>query len=432
MRDDTVREELQTKIVPGPVSRVASIPPPSAGPTSPPKPVKLDPPLAPPPKRVETASLAAPKTSPTLVDFQLKEPAVPEWRLQMQNAVQQRRGSTPASAEPVLSPVTPGRKAPVATPTMADSNVDPRMAAALKRIEHSRKSFVTGSPTVRKPMTSVPKPAPPMRPFAPDAVSRGSAAAAVARARVPMPQTSAPLPARPVLAEVPPAPELPAPEPPAPTPIEMPALSRELPEPIIRLKRDTNKLPPMEETRQEEIPPKPALFEQQTDEPVEIAPIRIKSEHLHIDSESEAEEEYDEEIEDLAPFSMRFGAGLFDLIIGSFASLVLLSPLAFNYGDWFSPAAILTACGTLAVVMFLYMTVCVGFFGKTPGMRLFSLELVDAAENEYPTLHQAAINSSVFLLSLVFAGAGFATMFFNEEKRALHDLLSGTVLVREF
>ena len=82
--------------------------------------------------------------------------------------------------------------------------------------------------------------------------------------------------------------------------------------------------------------------------------------------------------------------------------------------------------------MFLYMTVCLGFSGKTLGMRLFSLELVDAAENEYPTLHQAAVNSAVYILSLIFGGTGFLTVFFNEERRAAHDLLSGTILVREF
>jgi uncharacterized RDD family membrane protein YckC len=65
-------------------------------------------------------------------------------------------------------------------------------------------------------------------------------------------------------------------------------------------------------------------------------------------------------------------------------------------------------------------------------MRLFSLELVDAIENEYPTLRQAAVNSAIFLLSLGVLGAGFLTAFFNEERRALHDLLSGTILVREF
>jgi uncharacterized RDD family membrane protein YckC len=92
----------------------------------------------------------------------------------------------------------------------------------------------------------------------------------------------------------------------------------------------------------------------------------------------------------------------------------------------------LIVVGAFALINFVYMTACLGFFGKTFGMRLFSLELVDASENEYPTIKQAAISSAVFLLTLPLAGAGFLPVLFNEENRALHDLLSGTILVREF
>ena len=82
--------------------------------------------------------------------------------------------------------------------------------------------------------------------------------------------------------------------------------------------------------------------------------------------------------------------------------------------------------------MFAYLTVCIGVYGRTLGMRLFSLEIIDADENEYPTFHQAAVSSAVYLLSLPLLGAGFVTIFFNEEKRAAHDLLSGTIIVNEF
>ena len=162
-----------------------------------------------------------------------------------------------------------------------------------------------------------------------------------------------------------------------------------------------------------------------------IKRIQIRAENFDVD-DLETPSTTSEEIEDLAPFSMRFGAGLFDLIIGGFAGMLVLSPIAFTNGDWFTLAGLGTFAATAAIVTFLYMTVCLGFFGKTMGMRLFSLELVDAVENEYPTLRQAAVSSSIFLLSLVFGGAGFLSVFFNEEKRALHDLLSGTILVREF
>ena len=72
-----------------------------------------------------------------------------------------------------------------------------------------------------------------------------------------------------------------------------------------------------------------------------------------------------------------------------------------------------------------------GLLGKTFGMRIFSLELIDADANVYPTTHQAAVSSAVYLLSMAFGGLGFLTVLFNEEKRAVHDIVSGTLLIRD-
>jgi uncharacterized RDD family membrane protein YckC len=230
---------------------------------------------------------------------------------------------------------------------------------------------------------------------------------------------------------------------PAKAPVNAPAKPKLVPPPQpIEKARDTNKLPPLVEPIPVAETPVPAAKPIETVTPIpetpaasgplpEIKRIQIKAD---VTEEPIAQpfDDYNEDIEDLAPFSMRFGAGLFDLIIGSFASLLLLSPIAFAGTTYTTAAALMTFGATTAIVMFLYMTICLGFFGKTMGMRLFSLELVDALENEYPTLRQAAVNSAIFLISLCVAGAGFLTVFFNEERRALHDLLSGTILVREF
>jgi uncharacterized RDD family membrane protein YckC len=129
---------------------------------------------------------------------------------------------------------------------------------------------------------------------------------------------------------------------------------------------------------------------------------------------------------------MRFNAGLFDVIIGVFAGLILLSPFIVSGGSWMSLSGFFAIAASVAIVMFLYLTISLAFFGRTLGMRISSLELVDVEENAYPTLHQAAVNSAVFLLSLTFAGIGFIPMFFNEERRAAHDILSGTILIREY
>src|SRR5690606_36920318 len=104
MRNDNVREELQTKITSGPLSRskvaaspsvekaIEPVPAPKAE-TALPKPLEIA-------ERTQetvpggpTSGLRQPaKTSPTLVGFQSKQAAIPEWRLQMQNAVRQRMG----------------------------------------------------------------------------------------------------------------------------------------------------------------------------------------------------------------------------------------------------------------------------------------------------------------------------------------------------
>lgn len=408
MMNDTVREELQTKITPGFVlrSETNAASPPARQPM-PPRPAMI---ASPSPKRVDTAGLRAPKTSSTLVEFQNKNAALPDWRIQLQNAVQRRKGGQNVSADASNNgnqfPTNGGAalRAEVVQPvTKATPEVsDPRVANAMRRIEESRKAFLEPHAAARKAMTSRPAS---MRPFGVVSPTGNASNAAPALSGI----------------NTPPKPKL----------VNLPVPMAE--------KRDTNKLPPIERVQDlATIIDDPVIEKvenvesgQLPTEFAEIKRIRIRAETTEIETD-ETPDNYTDEIEDLAPFSMRFGAGLFDLIIGTFAALLILSPFAVTNGNWFTTAGLLIVAGTTAIVLFLYMTACLGFVGKTMGMRLFSLELVDAVENEYPTIHQAAVNSSVFILSLVFAGAGFLTVLFNEEKRALHDLLSGTILVREF
>ncbi len=140
----------------------------------------------------------------------------------------------------------------------------------------------------------------------------------------------------------------------------------------------------------------------------------------------------EDEAEEIAPFAYRFNAGLFDFIISGFLSLILLSPfMVLGGGNLFTIEGLFAFLATCSIVMFLYITAAVGLIGRTLGMGLFSLEMIDASDNDYPTFHQAAVSSSLYLVSLALGGIGFATMFWNDEKRAVHDLVSGTIVVRE-
>ncbi len=402
MMHDSVREELQTKITPVVLPRIVSReqPKPVREPI-PQRPLMVAMPIA---KRTETADLAVSKTSPTLVEFQNKNASLPDWRLQLQNAVQQRKGGQSvisAQNDDRTYPTNGGAalKAEIVmppAPEVAQNISDPRVANAMRRIDQSRQTFSEPQVAPKKPVMARPAPA---RSFPFDVVAPSSrTATAAAPARTP------------VTSEAMPRPKLVVP---------------------VAEKRDTNKLPPIERViKIEDLVEEKVTSGALASEFAGIGRIQIKAEHHEID---EADVEiFDDEIEDLAPFSMRFGAGLFDLIISGFASMVILAPFAFTVSSWSTASGVLIFAATCAIVSFAYMTTCLGFFGKTMGMRLFSLELVDAVENEYPTLQQAAINSSIFLVSLPVCGAGFAAAYFNEERRALHDLVSGTIIVREF
>ncbi|MBV9240527.1 MAG: RDD family protein [Acidobacteria bacterium] len=440
MMNDSVREELEAKITSGglrPIVPAVEAKPLEMRLVDEPPPVKKEPVVresaipvsAPPPvKRTLTADLTSPKTSPTLVEFQTQKATLPDWRLQIQNAVQQRVGSTSTSSTTATAAAPALKQQPVrvSEPTvMIPDGADPRVAAAMKRVDESRKAFLPKTPAQR--MAAI-KPVPPIeaRPFnvvpkTPAPVTRTASGFTAPKS---MPAPAQPRMVVPSAAAVTPAAKVDT--------NKLPKLEAVIAEKKEQISKPLPAIKLVEKPVIPRVEPLPETVEETPDtEFAQIARIRIRAEHLEIEA-SEHDEPVADEIEDLAPFSMRFGAGLFDLIIGGFAAMLLLSPIAFSGGDWLTPIGGLTFAGVWALVLFVYMTASLGFYGKTLGMRLFSLELVDAVENEYPTLQQAAVNTALFVITLPLAGAGFVTCFFNEENRAAHDLLSGTILVREF
>lgn len=434
MRDDSVREELESSLttlatpvrfhfvedradaVPVPASAVtrsvdhASSELISAETSVPEKKVE---------NRFQTADLGSKKTSPTLAEFVNKNAKVPDWRLQLQNSVRQKKGRNSADAISTIN-IPAGQAqlrtsganalkldyAEAAKASETAPEPDTKLTNALKRIEASRKAYLP-TEKAREGMR-VAKEA--SRKFPYKVVSR-----------------SEDLPEMPVKVSGEPAMTV------------RPKLVSSLK--IEKKEYDTNKLIPVPEAAR-----MASSFEETEAVPTdEKAPPKEKwSQRIEIrDSSTEtstaaselplvedAEPETDE-IDDLAPIAMRFNAGLFDLIIGGFATFAILSPLLGWAEGWFSLSGLLLFTSVMLVVMFLYLTAAIAFFGRTFGMKIFSLELIDIEQSEFPTLHQAAVNSAVYLFSLAFAGLGFIPMFLNDERRAVHDLVSGTILVRE-
>jgi len=397
MMNDTAREEVAATIrKPSPVAasatvleipKVQEMPQPVAAPLMPV--IEEIAPVLPP--RVITAKLKK-DTSPTLVGFQPKNPAVPDWRLELQNSIK-KRSSNGATAKSETA-------SPAATPQSAAIPRTEKVANALKRIEDSRKTFSAHGIAVAAARQKSNKPETPKRSYRYDVIERT--------------ETSPGFPTKPTVD---------APRPKLVSPLR-----------IEKKKFDTNKLPPIDEVV---TPGRPVgdtempLLEPVARQEPQFERLTINNSTGRVEIVNQGEDGHDE-IDDLAPLSMRFGAAVFDLIIGGFAAAILLSPFLISTVDLATVSGFLAIGGAVLMVMFLYQTATIAFLGRTFGMKLFSLEIIDAEENELPTLHQAAVNSSVYLLTLLFGGVGFLSIFFNEERRTLHDMLSGTLLIREY
>ncbi len=368
-----------------------------------------------------TSELASKPTSPTLVEFHSKNSSVPEWRLQLQNTVRQRNDRENQQKErPIKS--APARQSKPATSGANALKIDaieeknparvknPTLSSALARIEKSRQQFLVEEPQIIvEPIAEPPRPANKNFPF-----------------YIASKQTEAELN---IEAKTEAKTETKTIEPNAPVNF---ADKPKLAAPVKNDSEDlnTNKLPPLYapvkiSTGFAKIVKTPPVDEAKN---LEIKRAEIKSPEP---KEIAANEEHFEEFEDGAPFAMRFNAALFDLIIGGFVSLFLLAPFMMTGGDWFTFTGFLAFLATCSIVMFVYLTTTIGFYGRTFGMRIFSLEVVDIDGENYPTLHQSAVSSAIYILSLVFGGVGFLTMLFNPEKRAAHDLISGTMVVKE-
>jgi uncharacterized RDD family membrane protein YckC len=439
MMNDTVREELESKIVKppsGPLKRTEKT---AFEPVLPwtPQPVKVattttpnvpevtavttetlvkNSPVEPAPlplkPRPITAQLSRKETNPTLVDFMPANPTVPDWRLKLQNSIRKRNGAptqehnSPQVAAAPLANSVPAITQRVSAQISEPARQNEKLANAMKRIEASRKVYGSGAAVGMAAAASAraKQSPPPIRSFPFDVVERTQAAGVDA------------MPAKPITE---------APKPKLVSPLR-----------IEKKKFDTNKLPPIPEPETalpDAIANDSLKIEVETELKTKLSFDRISFRNAkELFDFEEVESNSLEDIDDLAPFSMRFGAAVFDLIIGGFAAAILLSPFLVTGTSFATTSGVFAILGAAIAVMFVYFTATIAFVGRTFGMKLFAIEIIDAEANELPSLHQAAVNSAVYILSLLLLGVGFVPLFFNEERRAMHDILAGTLLIREY
>lgn len=131
-----------------------------------------------------------------------------------------------------------------------------------------------------------------------------------------------------------------------------------------------------------------------------------------------------------APVFYRLLSSIVDLAIVCLFSSPLLALTALPNLEWHSPRVVGFAIGTLMVVGFLYLTISTALTGRTLGMRLFSLRVVDARTGLIPTGKQSAGRALVYMLSLASVGLALAYTFIDSDKHTAHDRFSRTAVIR--
>jgi uncharacterized RDD family membrane protein YckC len=131
-----------------------------------------------------------------------------------------------------------------------------------------------------------------------------------------------------------------------------------------------------------------------------------------------------------APLFYRLLSSIVDLIVVGILSLPLLALVQLTELAWVDFRVVAFLAGTVLLVGFLYLTISTAFTGRTLGMKLFSLRVVDARTGLIPTGRQSAGRAFVYLLSLASAGIALGYLFFNSEKHTAHDRFTRTAVIR--
>jgi uncharacterized RDD family membrane protein YckC len=131
-----------------------------------------------------------------------------------------------------------------------------------------------------------------------------------------------------------------------------------------------------------------------------------------------------------APAFRRMLSALLDLITVVFLSSPYAAIVELRNAHWQNWRVIAFAGATFVVVSFLYLTICIAFTGRTLGMRLLSLRVIDARTGLIPTGGQSAGRALIYILSLLSAGMALILAFLDSDRRAFHDRFTRTAVIR--
>ena len=71
------------------------------------------------------------------------------------------------------------------------------------------------------------------------------------------------------------------------------------------------------------------------------------------------------------------------------------------------------------------------YFGTTPGKYILNLKIVDDVTLEKPSTKKLIMRAIYSILLFLTMGLGYFILIFSKKKQALHDKLSGTMIIND-
>lgn len=101
-----------------------------------------------------------------------------------------------------------------------------------------------------------------------------------------------------------------------------------------------------------------------------------------------------------------------------------------GFSDAFTPLTLqIVNMGLYALIAFPYTVYSHYYWGATPAKRLFRIQVVDFETMKPVTMRQSVIRCLSLIVSYLPLAAGYLMVGLHPQKRALHDLIAGTVSI---
>ncbi|MBK7996917.1 MAG: RDD family protein [Blastocatellia bacterium] len=130
--------------------------------------------------------------------------------------------------------------------------------------------------------------------------------------------------------------------------------------------------------------------------------------------------------------SQRLIAATIDLFIILLVSAMFWAT-SYTLGVDFSDQRIIyILSGTSFFTGLIYLTMMVFVAARTFGMMFVGTRVVNSNTFESPSFIQSLLRAASYFVSVALVGLGFVWMFLDPEQRTLHDIVSSTLVVRDY